>query len=205
MFEDREDAGEKLGRELVEEGVEADIVLAIPRGGLPLGRKVADALGVELDVIVASKIGAPGNPELAIGAAAPDGRWLNQDFIERRGIDSEYIESEAEKEAEAAREKLESYRGGGQPDVEGKNLVLVDDGIATGATVKACINQLKELGAANIVVAVPVGSPATISELEEEVDRVVTVEKPGFFSSVGAFYRDFSQVSDEEARAYLER
>lgn len=206
-FKDREDAGEKLAEELETLNLRPDTVLAIPRGGLPLGRKVADTFNADLDVVVARKIGAPGNPELAIGAVASDGtRWLNHDMIERLGISREYVEEETGKEAENAREKLEFMRRETPPaKLEGKTVAVVDDGIATGATAIACLRQVKNQGAEKVILAVPVGPRETAEKLGEEADEIVVVETPARFGSVGVFYKNFDQITDEKAREYLER
>ncbi|KTG29357.1 phosphoribosyltransferase [Haloferax profundi] len=206
MFADRKDAGRRLADLLDERGEEADVVLAIPRGGLPVGREVADRLRAPVDVVVATKVGAPGNPELALGAVAGDGSaWWNEDLLSYFDVTDEYLDREREREAETAREKVSLYRGGDPlPDVEGKRVVVVDDGIATGATARACLRQVVAAGAERVVLAVPVAPPNTVRELEDECDEVVTVEAPEAFGAVGVFYRDFSQVSDEEAAEYLE-
>ncbi|MFB6206830.1 MAG: phosphoribosyltransferase [Haloglomus sp.] len=205
MFQDRADAGEQLADRLEERGVEADVVLGIPRGALPVARPVADRLDAALDIIAAKKMGMPGNSEFAVGAAAADGSaWIDDELVERYGIDEEYLEAERERAAETAREKLETYRGDRpEPDLEGKRVVVVDDGVATGATARACLRQIRAADAARVVLAVPVGPPASLSELEPEADKVVAVEEPASFTAVGAFYRDFGQVTDEEARQYL--
>jgi putative phosphoribosyl transferase len=206
MFDDRTDAGEQLADRVVREGVTADVVLAIPRGGLPVGRPVADSLGVPLDVVVAKKLGAPGNPELAIGAVGADGSvWLNDDLIDRLGVDETYVERERERQAKAARDKAAEYRGDEPiPDVVGDRVVVVDDGIATGATIIACLRQVRNAGASRVVLAVPVGSPRSIEQLSDEADDVLCVEVPPYFSAVGQFYRVFEQVPDEVARTYLD-
>ena len=204
MFTDREAAGERLGSELTERGVEADLVLAVPRGGLPLGRAVADRLGVPLDIVAAKKLGAPGNPELAIGAAAGDGSlYPNEDLIDRLGVDEAYVEAERERAAETARQKEATYRRGDPPDLEDKRVVVVDDGLATGATAIACLRRVRAAGAARVVLAVPVGASESLAEAEREADEVVVLETPARFGAVGRHYVDFSQVSDEEAMAYL--
>ncbi len=205
-FKDRTDAGTQLGEELRERGLGVDLVLAIPRGGLPLGRAVADALGVPLDIAVASKIGAPGNPEYAIGAVASDGTvWRNEKAFRGTGGDEEYFERERDKEAENARQKADRYRGEQPaPDLAGKTVAVVDDGVATGSTVKACLQMLKGSDAERIVLAVPVGPPDTIDKLREIVEEVICLETPSAFRGVGQFYERFEQVSDEEAMAYLE-
>jgi putative phosphoribosyl transferase len=205
-FRDRAEAGEFLAEELRERGVDADLILAIPRGGLPLGRAVADELDAPLDVIVAKKIGAPGNPEYAIGAVASDGSvWRNEGAILGTRSDEESFQQQCERKAAEARQKAKRYRGGrSEPNLAEKTVVVVDDGVATGSTVRACLAKLRDSDASRVVLAVPVGSPSSIAELEERTDEVVCLEKPGSFMGVGQFYRNFSQVSDEEAMAYLE-
>lgn len=205
-FENRTAAGRRLGEALREENIEADLVLAIPRGGLPLGRAVADALDVPLDVVVAKKIGAPTNPELAIGAVSADGSVrLNEDVIDRHDIDPDYVDRAREAEANAAREKAERYRSDGEPpNLTGKTVVVVDDGVATGATARACIERVQTDAPKSLLFAVPVGSPRTIEELEGEVDGLVCLETPDQFRAVGQFYEQFDQLSDEEAVAYLD-
>jgi putative phosphoribosyl transferase len=205
-FADRADAGERLAAELVDRGIDADLVLAIPRGGLPLGRKVADALDAPLDIVVASKIGAPGNPEYAVGAVASDGSVrLDDDAIARLGVDDGYVERERERELRTAREKASRYRGDrAAPDPSGKTVVVVDDGVATGSTAIAALRLVREGGAERIVLAVPVGPPATVSELDGVADEVVVLRTPASFGAVGAFYERFDQVADEEAMAYLD-
>lgn len=206
-FKNRVDAGEQLADALTERRVEADIVLAIPRGGLPLGRAVADALDVPLDVVVAKKIGAPGNPEYAIGAVASDGSvWRNESAFRGTGPDEEYFQSRREIEAANARQKARRYRGGrDEPDLTDKTVVVVDDGVATGSTLRACLTKVNRLDPSKVVLAVPVGPPGTIRELETLTDEVVCLETPSQFRAVGQAYERFDQVSDEEAMAYLER
>ena len=205
-FKDRTEAGTQLGEALREREIDVDIVLAIPRGGLPLGRAVADVLDVPLDIVVASKIGAPGNPELAIGAVASDGSvWRNEEAFRGTGTNEEYFEQEREREAENARQKADRYRGErSEPDLTGKTVAVVDDGVATGSTVRACLQMLRETDARRIVLAVPVGPPDTIHELQELADEVICLKTPSSFMGVGQFYERFDQVSDEEAMAYLE-
>lgn len=206
-FRDRADAGRRLGVALGERGVDADIVLAIPRGGLPLGREVADALDLPLDIIVASKIEAPHNSEYAIGAAASDGSaWLDDDAIERLGVSVDYVEREREREAETARQKAERYRGeSAAPDLAGKEVIIVDDGVATGSTAIAAVRLARAKGAERVVLAVPIGSPRAIDDLEAEADEVICLQAPTAFRAVGQFYDDFGQVSDREAMEYLRR
>jgi predicted phosphoribosyltransferase len=206
MFADRTDAGLQLTEELIERGVEADVVLAVPRGGLPLGRTVADRLGAPLDMVAAKKVGAPQNPELAVGAAAGDGSlYRNDDLIERLGVDEDYIEERRATAAATAREKEATYRDGPPPILDGKRVVVVDDGLATGATAIACIRSARAAGAERVVLAVPVGAPDSVEEAAADADEVVVLETPERFGAVGSHYRDFSPVSDVEAMAYLER
>ncbi|MFB6122175.1 MAG: phosphoribosyltransferase [Haloferacaceae archaeon] len=204
MFDDRRDAGTQLAARLADRGVEADVVLGIPRGGLPVARAVAAELDAPLDIVVAKKLGAPGNPEFAIGAAASDGSvYLNDEVIERLGVDEGYIEEERATAAETATAKAENYREGEPIPLEGKAVVVVDDGVATGATAIACLRMVRRADASHVVLAVPVGSPRTVDDLEAEADEVVVVDAPARFSAVGQFYRDFSQVTDDEARSIL--
>jgi putative phosphoribosyl transferase len=204
-FENRQTAGQRLGEALRERDIEVDIILAIPRGGLPVGRPVADVLDAPLDIAVAKKIGAPNNPEFAIGAVAADGSvWLNTDVIERREIPRDYVASTRAEMAEAARQKAQRYRDSeSSPGLTGKRVCLVDDGVATGATVRACIEQIRQADPARLVLAVPVGSPSAISDLEGLVDEVVCLEVPSEFRAVGQYYERFEQVSDEAAMSYL--
>jgi len=207
MFIDRTDAGRTLADRLEQLGVEADVVLAIPRGGLPLGRAVADRLDAPLDVVAARKVGAPGNAEYAIAAVASDGSvWRNESAIADLGVGESYVTAGIEREREAAREKVERYRGD-RPSLElaGKRVVLVDDGVATGSTAIACLRQLAAADPERVVLGVPVGPPDTIERLEREADEVVCLETPASFGAVGRFYRQFDQVSDEAAMAYLDR
>lgn len=205
MFADRTDGGEALAELLARRGVTADIVLAIPRGGLPVGRAVADRLDAPLDIVVARKIGAPWNPELALGAVASTGGvWLNDELIARTGVEDAYLERTIEDERAAAQAKVDRYREtGGLPDLADRRVVVVDDGVATGATAIACLRQIAEAGAAHVTLAAPVVAPDTLDRLHREADEVVAVETPAEFGAVGRFYRAFDQVSDEEAKTYL--
>jgi predicted phosphoribosyltransferase len=205
MFRDRTDAGEQLADTLEGRGVDPDIVLTIPRGGLPVGRAVADRFGVPLDVVVAKKVGAPNNPELALGAVAEDGSvWRNEGLLEQVGMSDAEFDRERQRVRESAREKAERYRHGPFSSLEGKRVAVVDDGLATGATMRACLARVRADGPARIVVGVPVGPADRIEELGESADVVVCVETPPAFRAVGAYYERFDQVSDEEAIEYLE-
>ena len=201
MFRDRTDAGEQLATLIRDHDVQADIVLAVPRGGLPVGRIVADGLGVPLDVVAAKKLGAPGNPELAIGAVASDGTvWLNESLIDDLGIGESYVDGEVERQRAAVAETVERYRADRPAlDLAGKRVVIVDDGVATGATTIACLRQIRDAGAEYVVLAVPVAPPDTAERLYCEADEVICVEAPPHFHAVGQFYDSFEQVSDDEA------
>lgn len=206
VFTDREDGGQQLAAALDERGVSPDVVLAVPRGGLPVGRAVADHFDVRLDVVAAKKLGAPGNPELAVGAAASDGSvWLNDSLVASLGVDDDYLASERERATATAQEKAASYRGDRPPlSLDGQTAVVVDDGVATGATMRACVAAVRNAAAERVVVGVPVGAPDTVRELDALADDVVAVDEPASFRAVGQAYRSFPQVVDDEARSYLD-
>jgi predicted phosphoribosyltransferase len=206
MFKNRTDAGQQLANVLNDHDIEADIVLAIPRGGLPVGRVVADSLGVPLDIVSARKLGAPWNSELAIGAVASDGTvWLNESLISQIEVEDSYIEEQIDHEREVALKKIERYRGDRPPlELRGKTVLVVDDGVATGATTIACIRQIRNADAERVILAVPVAPPDTVERLHAEADEVLCVEVPPHFGAVGQFYESFTQVSDEQAKAHLE-
>jgi len=205
QFRDRTAAGQLLAQEIRDAGIEADLVLAIPRGGLPVGRAVADALDLQLDIVAAKKLGAPGNPELALGAVASDGSvYRDAGMLDLISPNEAYLDLEEREQQEAAKEKLRTYRDADRPpDVAGKSVLLVDDGVATGSTAIACIRQLRSLGAETIILAVPVGPAGTIEELQEEADAVVCLHAPDDFMAVANYYEEFAQVTDAEAQAYL--
>ncbi|MFB1065346.1 phosphoribosyltransferase [Natrinema sp. H-ect4] len=207
MFDDRTDAGERLAAELERRDLAVDVVLGIPRGALPVAQPVADALEADLDVVVARKMGAPQNPEVALGAVASDGSvWENDDLIDRLDVSEAYLAEIRAEEADNAREKADRYRDtDGLPDLQGKRVLIVDDGVATGATATACLRRVQETGAEWVGVAVPVGSPRAIDDLEREADAVIAIQTPADFRAVGQYYRTFGQVSDEEALEYLAR
>lgn len=205
-FTNRVDAGEQLATAIQDRGLEIDLVLAIPRGGLPLGRAVADALGVPLDIVVAQKIGAPHNPEYAIGAVASDGSvWRNETAFQHTAADEQYFEAQRESKREAAQQKTTQYRGDRPvPNVAGKTVAVVDDGVATGSTIRACLQMLRAADTDRIIVAVPVGPPDTIADLRSVADEVICLREPRRFMGVAQFYDSFDQVSDAEAMSYLD-
>ena len=207
MFKDRVDAGSRLAEELVRRGYSGEdvVVLALPRGGVVVGYEVAKALGAELEVLVSRKLGSPGNPELGIGAIAEDGSlYLNQDLINKLGVSSDYLSKEIEKQLSELRRRVKLYRGDRPiPSLEGKIAILVDDGLATGATMFASIEMVKKMNPSKLVVAVPVAPEETVAEVEKLVDEVVCLATPFPFFAIGQFYEDFSQTSDEEVLALL--
>lgn len=206
IFEDRIDAGERLAEVLKEHAGPATVVLGIPRGGVIVGEVVARTLGVPLDVVVPRKIGAPGNPELGLGAVAPGVRVLDAWLIERLGVREDYLEREiAAQEAEIER-RLRAYREGRPPiDVAGRTAIVVDDGVATGGTAVAALRWARAEGAAAVVLAVPVAPPQTLERLRHEADDVVALATPVPFAAVGEWYRIFDQATDGEVVAALAR
>jgi putative phosphoribosyl transferase len=207
FFHDRDDAGRQLATAVAKLGLRDVIVLAIPRGGVVVAKQVADALGAPLDLVVARKIGAPGNPEYAIGAVAQDGEPVIDDLaVNAAARGAEYIRVESGRQAEEVRRRLRQYRGDRQyPELEGKTVVVVDDGIATGSTVKAAIRSLRKRRPRLLVLAVPVAPPETLQALSPEVDEIVCLAAPEAFSAVGEFYEDFRQVEDSEVEEILRR
>lgn len=206
IFEDRIDAGERLAELLKEHAGPDTVVLGIPRGGVIVAEVVATTLGVPLDVVVPRKVGAPGNPELGLGAVAPGVRVLDPWLIERLGVTEEYLEREiAAEEAETIR-RLRAYRGDRPPlELAGKTAIVVDDGVATGGTAVAAIRWARSQGAGRVVLAVPVAPPQTMERLRHEADEVVALATPEPFFAVGEWYRRFDQTSDEEVVAALRR
>ncbi|WP_123623989.1 phosphoribosyltransferase [Halorubrum sp. CSM-61] len=176
MFKNRSEAGQQLADILDDHDTEADIVLAIPRGGLPIGRIVADSLDVPFDIVSARKIGAPQNSELAVGAVASDGTvWLNESLIDELELEDTYLEDQIEHQRQAALDKIKRYRGDRPPvEYSGKTVLIVDDGVATGATTIACIRQIKNAGAERVILAIPVAPPDTIEKLQSEADELTS-------------------------------
>ena len=183
------------------------IVLALPRGGVPVAYEVARALHVPLDVFIVRKIGMPGAEEFAIGAIASGGvRLLDEELIARYGVSRDDVDAMIAAEQRELERRERQYRGDRQmPDVRGKTVILVDDGLATGSTMRAAVMALKREGAARIVVAVPVAAPETCQLLEREVDAIVCAVTPQPFHAVGLWYQDFAQMSDREVHDLLER
>jgi predicted phosphoribosyltransferase len=206
-FADRKEAGRQLAARLVESyaGHPDLIVLALPRGGLPVGYEVARALGAPLDVFVVRKLGVPGHEELAMGAIASGGALsVNADVVHALDIPERKVRELAEVEAAEVTWRERRYREGRRRlDVHGKTVLVVDDGLATGSTMRAAVLALRELGPANVIVAVPVAPEQASDELSTLADDVICLATPEPFYAVGQFYDDFSQVTDEQVRHYL--
>lgn len=207
MFSDRREAGKILAEKLEKLRLENPVVLAIPRGGVVVGYEVARKLRAPLDVIVPRKIGAPGNPELAIGAVAEDGTIiLDSSLIDYLMVDKEYIESEKKRQIKEIKRRLNVYCGRfSRLEIERRDVIIVDDGIATGATVRAAIASVRRKKPASLTLAVPVAPPSTIEKLRGEVDHIVCVSMPEPFFAIGQFYMDFRQTTDEEVIRLLEK
>jgi len=206
-FRDRTEAGRCLSKKLVAYADRNDvIVLALPRGGVPVGYEVAKALRVPLDAFLVRKLGAPGQEELAMGAIAAGGiRVLNDEVVRLLHIPQRVIDSVAAKEAQELARRDRLYRGTRPPpDVKGNTVILVDDGLATGSSMRAAVAALREQAPKRIVVAVPVAAAQTVREFSGEVDELVCCYTPEPFFSVGFWYEDFSQASDHEIRELLD-
>jgi predicted phosphoribosyltransferase len=207
-FADRRAAGRELAERLAEyRGRDGVIVLALPRGGVPVAYEVARALDVPMDVFVVRKLGVPGHEEYAMGAIASGGvRVLNDEAVQGLSIPESVIDEVARREGRELERREREYRGErGPPEVHGRTVILVDDGLATGATMLAAVKALRQKHPHRIVVAVPAGSPHTCRQLRLEADQVICAIEPEPFTAVGVWYEDFSQTSDEEVRELLGR
>jgi len=208
LFRDRIDAGQQLASRLMEYADNPDVlVLALPRGGVPVAYEVARALHVPLDVFVVRKLGVPGQEELAMGAIATGGvRVLNEEVVQGLGIPDWMIDETARHEHRELKAREREYRGDRPPlEVRGRTVILIDDGLATGSSMRAALTALRQQKPARIVVAVPVGSATTCAELRLEADEVVCYRIPDPFYAVGLWYGDFTQTASEEVRELLER
>ncbi|HWN19479.1 MAG TPA: phosphoribosyltransferase [Gemmatimonadales bacterium] len=206
LFRDRADAGRRLAARLKQYAGKPDVlVLALPRGGVPVAYEVAKALPAPMDVFIVRKLGVPGQEELAMGAVATGGvRVLNHQVVNALGIPDYVIEAAVKWETDELKRREQLYRGDRPPpNVRGKTVILADDGLATGSTMLAAVRALREQGPARIVVAVPVASPDTCEMLKAYVDEVVCAATPEPFYAVGFWYQDFEQTTDEEVRELL--
>lgn len=209
MFTDRREAGERLLNRLGQLDPENTVILALPRGGVPVADVIAEALAVPLDIVLVRKVGVPGQPEFAV-AAVTDGQTpkitVNEDVARMTGLDHADIARLAERELPEIHRRRELYLKGRSPvPLAGKIVVVVDDGIATGATMRAALRLVRDADPARIVAAIPVGPAETIAALESECDEVICLDCPADFRAVGLHYRDFGQVSDETVSRIIER
>lgn len=205
LFRDRLDAGIQLAEALSGYKGQDVLVLGIPRGGVVVAAEVARRLGAELDVIVARKLGAPISRELAIGAVTADGeRYLNEDILRELHVSERYLQTVTEEEQAEARRREERFRAGRPPArIAGRTVILVDDGLATGATMRAAVRSVRRQGPARLVVAVPVGARETCEELRAEADEVICLQQPEPFWAVGAHYQHFEPVDDDTVQELL--
>lgn len=209
MFDNRREAGERLAKELLFLGDRDPVVLALPRGGVPIGVEVARALAAPLDLLLVRKIGAPGQPELALGAVIDGERMdfvVNEEVLAELGLSVEFVREHAAQEVAEIERRRRLYLGGrDRVHVRGRTVVVVDDGIATGATMRAALRGVRRREPAHLILAVPVAPAETVEALREEVDEIVCLDLPYPFGSIGRFYRDFRQVSDSQVRALLDQ
>lgn len=207
-FQNRTEAGRLLAEALRSyEGRSDALILALPRGGVPVAFEVAQALGIALDLMLVRKLGMPGQEELAMGAIATGGsQFLNQDLVASAGISEAVIEAVAKREKKELERREQAYRGPRPvPEVRERCIILIDDGLATGATMRAAVLALRSQQPGRIVIGVPVAPPDTVAELRAEADEVVCLATPEPFFAIGKWYLDFSQTSDEEVRELLAR
>lgn len=208
MFADRADAARKLVEKLPEVDPRKTVVLALPRGGVPMGAIIAEALGAPLDIVLVRKIGAPGQHELAVGAVSNGENMqvtVNEDVMAALGLRTEDVRRMARDELPELKRRREVYCAGRSAlSVEGKTAIVVDDGIATGATMRAALRLIRQQGADTIILAVPVAPAEAIFEMEREADKVICLSTPAHFFAVGAHYMNFDQVGDEEVISILE-
>jgi predicted phosphoribosyltransferase len=205
LFRDRRDAGERLAEILGQRHYRNPVVLGIPRGGVAVSAEVARELGTDHGVVVARKLGAPGMPELAIGAVAADGvSYFDEELVEQTRARGAYLDSEVAREIAEARRRDAAFGGQTRPPLSGREVIIVDDGVATGATAIAAIRSVRRQGASRVVFAVPVGPPGTLMTLKGEADEVVCLHADPDFYAVGQFYDDFDAVSDAEVIAILD-
>lgn len=206
IFQNRQEAGKLLAKKLkVFKEQKNLIILGIPRGGIVIGKQLSQAFNCPLDIIVTKKIGAPGNPELAIGAIGPEGEEvIDEELAEKVGADEKYLQSQIQNLKPEVLRRIKEYRGSKPPlNLKDKVVILTDDGIATGATMLAGIEVVRQHEPKRIIVAVPVIARDSLRKIEEKADEVVYLDAPLMFFAVGQFYREFEQISDEEVKEQL--
>lgn len=207
-YANRSDAGLRLAAELHEYAGRHDLlVLALPRGGVPVGFQMAEALDAPLDLMLVRKLGFPGHEELAMGAIASGGvRVLNSDLVQRLGVPREMVDEVIERETRELSRRERAYRGDRPPpEIRGQCVILIDDGLATGSTMLAAVQAIRQQEPGSIIVAIPVAPADTVEEFRAQVDRIVCPETPLDFGGVGRWYQDFSQTTDTEVRDLLAR
>ena len=206
IYRDRVDGGSALADQLEQYRGQDVLVLGVPRCGVPVAAELARRLDAELDIVVARKLGAPGYPELAIGAVtANGGRFLNIDVIRELQISDRYVEAVSEEQREDARRREERFRGGQpEPRIAGRTVIVVDDGLATGATMRAAVRSVRRRKPARLIAAVPVGSQQACAALREDADEVVCLFAPADFWAVGLYYQNFSPTEDAEVERLLQ-
>jgi putative phosphoribosyl transferase len=214
LFSDRTDAAKQLAERLywlkneIQENRSSVVIVAVPRGGVVIGNIIASQLGAKLDLVVSRKIGAPFNPELAIGAVMPDGSYFLNDVAEMMNVSQDYIESQIEKEVKEIDRRLIEFRGNREyyNKLEDKIVVLVDDGIATGATILASAKWIKDKhNCRQLIIAVPLAPRDILEDLNRAADKVIVLYTPEPFGAVGRFYNDFNQVSDDEVKEMMKK
>lgn len=214
LFRDRTDAAKQLAERLywlkneIQENKSSVVIVAVPRGGVVIGNIIASQLGAKLDLVVSRKIGAPFNPELAIGAVMPDGSYFLNDVAEMMNVSQDYIESQIEKEVKEIDRRLIEFRGDREyyNELEDKIVVLVDDGIATGATILASAKWIKDKhNCKQLIIAVPLAPGEILEDLQRVADKVIVLHTPEPFGAVGRFYHDFNQVSDDEVKEMMKK
>jgi putative phosphoribosyl transferase len=214
LFRDRTDAAKQLAERLywlkneIQENKSSVVIVAVPRGGVVIGNIIASELGAKLDLVVSRKIGAPFNPELAIGAVMPDGSYFLNDVAEMMNVSQDYIESQIEKEVKEIDRRLIEFRGNREyyNKLEDKIVVLVDDGIATGATILASAKWIKDKhNCRQLIIAVPLAPRDILEDLNRAADKVIVLYTPEPFGAVGRFYHDFNQVSDDEVKEMMKK
>jgi len=206
LFQNREDAAKKLVKKLEWLKKENPIILAIPRGGVITGNIIASELGAKLDIIVSRKIGAPGNPEFAIGAVMHDGSYFpNERNIIMLNVPQNYINQEIAVQMKEIDRRLVRFRGSKEYNLEGRTVVLVDDGIATGATMLVAALWVKKQKPKELIIALPVGPKETINMLSEVADKIIVLHLPYLFNAVGEFYQEFNQVDDYEVQEIMSK